>query len=213
MAKTTAPLLGFGASGQIGKTMVYASWKGRGYSRRHVVPANPNTDGQKAIRQSLRWLMAVFKLAGPNFTAPWNLYVKGQVMTAYNAFVKINGKTLKTATDLTDLIYSPGAKGGLAPKSVSVANSSGQSIVTITPPDVLPTSWTVSQGTAVAIADQNPQSAALYDSYAGVDTGSPPAVTLALTSGSYSVGAWLEFTKEDGSICYGPSVTTTASPT
>jgi hypothetical protein len=50
MAKTTAPLFGFGASGQLGNALVYAKWKGIDIARRYVVPANPNTAAQSTQR-------------------------------------------------------------------------------------------------------------------------------------------------------------------
>ena len=33
MAKTTAPLFGFGATGSLAKSIVFASWRGVGYAR------------------------------------------------------------------------------------------------------------------------------------------------------------------------------------
>ena len=50
MSRTTAPLLSFGASGQIAKTMVASAWKGITYMRKYVVPANPKTAAQMAQR-------------------------------------------------------------------------------------------------------------------------------------------------------------------
>lgn len=39
-------------SGQAGKAGVFAKWKGRQYRRKYVVPANPNTAMQQAVRAS-----------------------------------------------------------------------------------------------------------------------------------------------------------------
>lgn len=46
MAKLKAPLLSMGASGAIGKTIVYFPWKGINAAREYVVPANPKTQAQ-----------------------------------------------------------------------------------------------------------------------------------------------------------------------
>ena len=46
MAKLKAPLLSLGASGAIGKTLVYFPWKGLNVAREYVIPANPKTDAQ-----------------------------------------------------------------------------------------------------------------------------------------------------------------------
>lgn len=46
MAKLKAPLLSLGASGALGKAMVYFGWKGLDCVREYVVPANPKSDAQ-----------------------------------------------------------------------------------------------------------------------------------------------------------------------
>lgn len=46
MAKLKAPLLSLGASGAIGKSMVFFPWKGLDVVREYVVPANPQSDDQ-----------------------------------------------------------------------------------------------------------------------------------------------------------------------
>lgn len=50
MAKVTAPLLSFAASGQLGKSIVFSIWKGIATARQFVVPSNPNTADQQAQR-------------------------------------------------------------------------------------------------------------------------------------------------------------------
>ncbi len=43
MAKLKAPLMSLGASGQLGKALVFFGWKGLNVVREHVVPSNPKT--------------------------------------------------------------------------------------------------------------------------------------------------------------------------
>jgi len=50
MAKTRLPLLGIRASGQFAKSLVYFSWKGINAIRSYVIPSNPNTIPQQAVR-------------------------------------------------------------------------------------------------------------------------------------------------------------------
>ena len=50
MAKLKAPLFSLGASGALGKTLVYFGWKGIDVVREYVVPANPKSDAQNAQR-------------------------------------------------------------------------------------------------------------------------------------------------------------------
>lgn len=50
MAIVTSPLFSFSAGGQVGKAIVYSSWKGINYVRMYVIPANPDTAAQQVIR-------------------------------------------------------------------------------------------------------------------------------------------------------------------
>jgi hypothetical protein len=90
MAKVKSPLFGFGASGQLAKTLVYTSWKGLNTIRQHVIPANPDTTDQKTQRGYVRaavllWHTITWTI--PDHTA-WNRYasIKSRPMSGYNAF-------------------------------------------------------------------------------------------------------------------------------
>jgi hypothetical protein len=50
MAKTKAPLFGFGASGKLGDAIVFGSWKGIDVAREYVVPSNPQSAAQTTQR-------------------------------------------------------------------------------------------------------------------------------------------------------------------
>jgi len=50
VAKLKAPLLSLGASGAIGKTLVYLPWKGIDAVREYVIPSNPKTTKQMTQR-------------------------------------------------------------------------------------------------------------------------------------------------------------------
>lgn len=94
MAKPVAPLFGFGASGQLGKALVYGRWKGIDVARRYVVPANPQSTAQVTQRGYMSAAVAGwhvqggFDLLGADIEA-WNRYagVLGR-MTGFNAFVR-----------------------------------------------------------------------------------------------------------------------------
>lgn len=72
MAKLKAPLLSFGASGQIAKTVVYFPWKGLNVARKHVIPANPNSSGQLDQRGYVREAVAKIHAALIRATHPIN---------------------------------------------------------------------------------------------------------------------------------------------
>lgn len=88
MAKLKAPLLSLGASGAIGKALVFFPWKGINAVREYVVPANPKTAGQIAQRGHLE--DAVDEWHGADYTASdvtaWNRLagVAAKIMSGFN---------------------------------------------------------------------------------------------------------------------------------
>lgn len=50
MAKVIGPLMSMDASGQLGKALVFAKWKGQNYVRQYVIPQNPNSTDQQKVR-------------------------------------------------------------------------------------------------------------------------------------------------------------------
>jgi hypothetical protein len=220
MAKTTAPLLSFGASGQIGKSIVASKWKGRSYMRRHVVPANPQTTAQTSTRDMFNFLGQVYKRAPALFTDPWDLFATGQVLTPRNAFTGQNITAMRNPgttpdTNLNDMIMSPGAKGGIMPKSAVATPGSTQLSIAVTAPSVIPPGWTIFSAVAAAIRDQNPTSGILYDITAIEDLSSPyTCVLTGLTASvSYQWGAWLKWNKPDGTFAFSAALRGQATPT
>lgn len=98
MAKVKAPLLSFGASGQIAKTMVFFPWKGINATREYVVPSNPKTDAQTTQRGWVTEAVAKIHVAMAAAADPLNALDKsafalwaaaqGIVMTWFNCIVK-----------------------------------------------------------------------------------------------------------------------------
>lgn len=214
MAKPTGPLLSFGASGQIAKTAVFSRWKGRPYVRRHVVPANPQTAEQSLTRDVFTWASNVWKQAPALLVAPWDRFAVGQVITGRNHFMGSMVTALRGETDLANMVFSPGAKGGLPPSTVSAAAGVGEIVVTFTTPTP-PTGWTIQAHVAACIKDQDPNTDTDYLIVAAEDAAPPlETVTLpGLDTVLYQVGGWLRWLKPDGSIAYGPSLIDTATPT
>lgn len=216
MAGVTAPLLSFGASGQIAKTQVYATWKGRPYVRRYVTPANPRSTDQTTTRDNFAWLNSVWKVAPADFRLAWLLAAKGQVMTDRNLFIKKNLPVLRDMPDLTGMIMSPGARGGL---TAVVAVTPGNDLVTVdgTPPDPLPAGWTVTRFIAAAIRQQDPMAGLLYEISVGDDPTSPYSVVLAglASAQTYMVAGWFEYQKSAlaTDLAYGPATAVPALTT
>lgn len=213
MSRTTAPLLSFDARGQIAKTQVYSSWKGRSYVRRYVIPSNPKTNDQMETRNTFAWLNNVWKFMPSTAVDAWNLYAQNSRFTARNGFIKQNLAPLRTEADLTNFVSSPSAGGGLTAAGMSIAPGAGQLAVTLTAP-TLPTGWSIVTSTAIAILDQDPQSGTNYQVYVATDNTAPyvPTITGLTAAALYHVGGWFTFLKSDGSNAYGQAIEDTGTP-
>ena len=96
MVKVTAPLFSLGASGSVGKSIVYASWKGRNYVRQLVIPSNPQTGGQVGNRAMFTFqTQAWFALSTAN-KATWETLADQYTISTHNAYIKRNMKNWST---------------------------------------------------------------------------------------------------------------------
>jgi hypothetical protein len=213
MAKTTAPLMGFGAQGQLGKSIVHASWKGRTYTRRYVVPANPQTSAQMAVRNVFRFLSNTWKVIDPGLQAPSNAGAKGQPVTPRNVFTKLNLAGLRGQTNMTNMRFSGGANGGLAANAIVATAGSSQLSIAFTV-STIPSGWTVTAyQVAVIIHAADPATDFDVDPHYATSASTPIVVTGLATGDLYDVRGWIEWTKPDGTIAYGADVHTTGTPT
>jgi len=214
MAKPTAPLLSFDASGTIAKTMVFSRWRGIPYVRRHVIPANPNTTGQALTRNTFTMLTELWKVAGPLLVEPWGLYATGRKFLDRNAFIGQNVALVRSASDLALFRASPGARGGLPPDSFSAAAGSGIITCTFTNPTP-PTGWAIVAAIAVTFPDQAPNIAFVGPATEGEDTVTPfdTVVLSSLTTVLHQVFGFLEWTKPDGTSAFSVSLQDSATPT
>ena len=93
---------------QIGKSLVYATWKGINYMRRYVVPANPNTVAQQAQRGLFSWVQRVANSV--LITVCQKFWKKLAVkMSAYNAFMKYNLKSIANVDSFVGAIFAKGS--------------------------------------------------------------------------------------------------------
>lgn len=90
MAKLTAPLMSLGATGTIGKSLTFSSWKGINTARQRVSPSNPNTTAQAAQRSLFAdavqfWRSFLIELQGKE---GWNRDASnsGKPQSGFNAF-------------------------------------------------------------------------------------------------------------------------------
>jgi len=76
---------------KLGDQIVAAAWKGRGYFRSYVIPANPRTKKQQAHRDVLAKLVELSKdhvLGTADRKAVWNEEALPYGISGYNLFVK-----------------------------------------------------------------------------------------------------------------------------
>jgi len=215
MAKTTAPLLSFGAGGAIAKTQVYSRWRGIGYARRYVVPANPRTAEQTLTRSAFAQLREMWKVAPELQKAPWDAFATGRPFLGFNKYIGENIRVLRGEANLDNFIGSPGARGGLPPINMTaVPNATpGEIEVTFGLP-IAPTGWTLASVVAVGFNNQAPDDFFTGPYVAGSEPGPANVVTLeGLDSGVENViSGWLVWTKPDGSLAYSVGTTVQATP-
>lgn len=214
MARTTAPLLSFDARGQLAKTMVYSSWKGIPYVRRHVIPANPRTTAQQTVRKTFALLREMWKLGPAQLYDTWNSFAQGRPFTGMNKLVGENVRVLNGETDMNNFIGSPGSKGGLPPVSfVAVAGGAPGEIdvtfVNATPPS----GWTLVSNVTLWFKDQPPDGIFVGPIAAHTEAG--PGLTYTITGldtgDDYQVVGWTIWTKPDGTTAYSVGITDQAA--
>lgn len=217
MAKVQGPLLSMGGTGQIGKSQVYATWKGRPYARRYVVPSNPQSTEQTKTRTAFGFLSDLWRLATSDLQAPWKAFAKGKPLTDRNVWLSKNLLWLRpqgfaAKTTLLGMILSPGANAGLV-ATPAMTLTGGDAVFTADAPDPLPAGWSIVGYVGVAIPEQDPQT----DSDFTVDSalaptpapGAPYVATLNnIGAGVYATGGWFIYQRSANplDLAYGPSV-------
>lgn len=158
MAKLIGPLMSFGSSGQIGKAMVTGSWRGIAYARQYVVGANPRTTAQQTNRFRFRTLGEMWRFMPATVTAAFNLFASGRRFTGVNSFIGQNNRLLVGQTDLANMIFSAGARGGLPPVALiaTTGTATGEIDLELQPPAALPEGWTITAAHFIAMPDQDP---------------------------------------------------------
>ena len=209
MAKVTGPILSMRAGGQIGKSQVYAQWRGVPYARQYAVPSNPKTTAQTSVRSSFAWLQDYFRSAPAVAQTPWFQSAKGKPVTDRNRLTQVNMPLIRQVTNVTGFLGSPGVASGPALASVSIAQSTDVAQVTVVPA-ALPTGWSVAQAVAVMFPQQDSHQPFTGLIIAGVDATDPYQVDLTrdpTTETTWVISAWAEYSKPDGSFAASVAVT------
>jgi len=96
MTRVIGPMFSLAASGQIGRSIVYAKWRGISYARSYAIPFNPNSTDQGLIRDLIKaatqaWATEATVGAVTLNSTYKGLYAtaaEGQSMSGFNMFVR-----------------------------------------------------------------------------------------------------------------------------
>lgn len=209
MAKLTGPLLSFGASGQIGKTLVTADWKGIKYARQYTIPANPQTTEQTVTRDTFKMLQSLWLNAPTLFRAPWTANAVGRAYTDRNKLVAENMPVLRSELDMDNFLASPGALGGPPLDSLAAVAGAGSGEIDPTAvPPTPPAGWTLASVTIGAFPDQDPALPWVGPMVVVSDAAAPYDTTLTGLGSAVAcqVFAFPVWTRPDAKTAYGPAL-------
>ena len=90
MVRVTGPFLSLDARGTLGDVMTGSFWRGINYIRQRVVPHNPKSTRQQAVRGAMadgvsKWRFGYISSAHKTM---WNSYAKGQEYSGFNRFME-----------------------------------------------------------------------------------------------------------------------------
>ncbi len=122
-----SPLLA-GMSGKAADA-VAATWKGRAYIRKHVIPANPKSPAQVAVRESLARCITLWRSLSATIKAWLDTYGTGYRMSGYNVFISKNRALEQVPSPLVPVPANPNV-----PPHVDLAGTDGatESVITWT---------------------------------------------------------------------------------
>lgn len=112
MAKARSPLHSTGASGKLGKDLVYFPWKGLNVVRSYTTPANPRSAAQTKQRNLFKTLAQLGKtgIGSPEaygFIQRWNGWrTRGRPLSEYNLFIKDNVEIFRPYIDEDDPVHN-----------------------------------------------------------------------------------------------------------
>lgn len=137
MVKVAGPAFSLDASGTLGDAIVFSKWKGRPYVRERVIPSNPKSDGQKAMRAMLTFLAQQWAAQSGADQDTWEDPADAEVISQFNAFTKSGLKRWRNFTP-PGITYPIGSTGTEATLNDWTATAGVRSVTisqTITTPN------------------------------------------------------------------------------
>lgn len=190
MARVTAPLFSLGASGAIGKAIVYADWRGLDYARRYVIPANPKSANQQEVRGVFSTLNEMWKRMPIGARNPFIEASTGKPYTDRNLFISKSAKALKGKANLNDLVMSVASGQAIQPINVVLTPGANQCLVVGEAPPA-PVGYTFIALCAAFLLDGDPSplyvASVIYDD----DAAAPYSFTVSgLETGVNQAAVW-----------------------
>lgn len=99
MARVTYSPLVSDVRGKAGDA-VFASWKGRGYVRQRVIPSNPQTAAQTAVRDAMAEVVALWQQFNASIQEGYGNGADGLNISGYNDWCGRNRTSLQAQTGL-----------------------------------------------------------------------------------------------------------------
>lgn len=87
--------------------VVAATWKGRAYVRKWVIPFNPQTDEQTEVRDSFRACVTLWRSLGDYVKTFLDTYGVGYAMSGYNIFISKNRAAQQAETEIFPVPPNP----------------------------------------------------------------------------------------------------------
>jgi hypothetical protein len=108
MALVNGPLFSLDAGGAIGKAIVYSKWKGRNLVRKFVVPANPSSLAQKAVRTIIAAANILWDIASPTDKASWDADAASRNISPFNQLTSVALDRFQNGEWPTNNVAEPG---------------------------------------------------------------------------------------------------------
>lgn len=96
MVKLIAPCFSLGASGTIGKSITFSSWKGRAFARQRVIPHNPRSGGQVGARAMWAFITQNWDALSSAEKATWEDRAAQTTISPFNGYTSYNARRFST---------------------------------------------------------------------------------------------------------------------
>lgn len=133
MVKLAGPAMSLDASGTIGGVLTFSKWKGRPYVRTRVIPSNPKTAPQLAVRAVMKFLSQNWAGLAPTPKLSWDTAADAQKVSAFNAFSSANLKNWRDSLfpGQTNTLLRATAAGTISATTPITAGRYAKSTVTV----------------------------------------------------------------------------------